>query len=217
MKKLAKFLLIGLLPFVGLAFSLESDESITIAEALRVDIEGFTGESTDVDEVDAAGDPIIGGAAAEDIGGDDGFFTFFALLETTGLLEQLAEPGPYTVFAPSNGAFEHFDKEYPGVLSDDLERLKLLLANHIVKGAYTVFELSDLDDSDLQTLGGAMLEVTLEIDGLEVNGVGLEPFDVNNTYANGIVHAIDGVILATKAGTALDDDLGEDSDSDDDD
>ena len=116
---------------------------------------------------------------------------FLEALSIAGLTDTLSSDEPYTVFMPTNNAFEAM----PGTQEEDLfnneERLREVLLNHIVKGRYSAANLSDGDQ--LTTLGGTTLNIEAE-DGKYVSGAGIIEGDL---YAeNGVIHVMNGVIVS---------------------
>jgi uncharacterized surface protein with fasciclin (FAS1) repeats len=126
------------------------------------------------------------------------FTVLLAALEAAEFDDILAERGPYTVFAPTDEAFMNMleatgsDAE---TLLSDTERLTEVLQYHIVPGEFQSFQLEALDGEALATLAyGTSLSVS-SADGVMVNDASVINADVQ--AANGIVHAIDTVLVPT--------------------
>lgn len=122
----------------------------------------------------------------------------FRALRVSGLTEQASGQGPYTVFAPTNEAFE----KLPAGTVDELwkpaskPKLVKLLAYHVVKGKYTADQLQD--GQKLKTVTGGTLTVGKQGDTVTItDGAGntatINQADVEAT--NGIVHSIDTVLM----------------------
>lgn len=110
---------------------------------------------------------------------------------TAGLAEALAEPGPFTFFAPTNAAFERVDPAELDALLNDNVRLARTMQYHVVADRVTVNDLARLGAA-LSTLGQSMT-VTVAADGrLLVNGA---PVLESIETANGIVHVLDGILI----------------------
>ncbi|MEZ5099209.1 MAG: fasciclin domain-containing protein [Thermoleophilia bacterium] len=127
-----------------------------------------------------------------DVATDAGSFsTLLAALDAAGLTETLGGEGPYTVFAPTDEAFAALPAGTVDGLLADPEALTALLLNHVVEGAIGPAELADL--TDVQTVGGATLQVAVEppetilVGGAPVAGAPAEA-------SNGLVYALGGVI-----------------------
>jgi uncharacterized surface protein with fasciclin (FAS1) repeats len=94
--------------------------------------------------------------------------SFATALEASGLAETLKSEGPYTVFAPTDAAFEKLDLGDPQpqgtaktpkeqLESADKDRLAAILKQHVVEGKVSLEQL--VDREELETLEGAKLEV----------------------------------------------------------
>ncbi len=122
----------------------------------------------------------------------------FRALRVSGLTEQASGKGPYTVFAPTN---EAFDKLPAGALNDLLKpaakaKLQKILAYHVVKGEYTADKLQD--GQKLKTVLGGTLTIGKQGDTLTItDGAGtsatISPEGAEAT--NGIIHSIDAVLM----------------------
>jgi uncharacterized surface protein with fasciclin (FAS1) repeats len=108
------------------------------------------------------------------------------------LVETLEEPGPYTVFAPTNAAFEALGKQTLNTLLEpaNKEELGEILTYHVVPGELTASELSN--GQKLKTVQGDSLTVRVADGGVTVNGATVAMADVE--ASNGIVHVIDEVL-----------------------
>lgn len=108
------------------------------------------------------------------------------------LVETLEEPGPFTVFAPTNEAFEALGDTLETLLEPaNQEELAEILAYHVVPGELTAAELSD--GQMLETVQGDSLEVAVSDGTVTVNGATVAAADVE--ASNGVVHVIDEVLL----------------------
>jgi uncharacterized surface protein with fasciclin (FAS1) repeats len=119
---------------------------------------------------------------------------FSALLqaaEAAGLVETLQEGGPFTVFAPTDGAFANLPEGALESLLDDPDALADILLYHVVPGEYTLAQLRDL--SRLETVQGAVLEITSTRQGLLIGGASILTADVR--ASNGIIHVLTQVLL----------------------
>lgn len=63
------------------------------------------------------------------------FSTLLAAVQAAGLVDTLAGEGPFTVFAPTNGAFEKIPQETLQGLLADKDALTAVLLRHVVPGA----------------------------------------------------------------------------------
>ncbi|NMM48415.1 fasciclin domain-containing protein [Marinigracilibium pacificum] len=128
--------------------------------------------------------------------GNDDFSILVSLLQRAGLVEAV-QNGEFTVFAPTNTAFENsgITTAVAEQLSD--EELTDILTYHVIGGfAFS----SNLSNGDITMLNGESL--TVDADNGTLQGannedpVGLTATDILGT--NGVIHVIDGVLLPPK-------------------
>jgi uncharacterized surface protein with fasciclin (FAS1) repeats len=124
------------------------------------------------------------------------FTTLVAALQTAGLDSVLNDPGDYTVFAPTNAAFDALLTDR-GITAADLlasPDLTNILLKHVVEGSVDSITAFTLNGTDVTTLNPDRETVKLEIDSDEftVDGAEVDEFDIRAT--NGIIHVIDAVI-----------------------
>lgn len=157
--------------------------------------------------------PMIGGAPMypsrsimDNLAQSPDHHTLVAALNVAGLAATLRQPGPFTIFAPTDSAF----RSLPAGLLDQLmapagqARLTALLNGHVVAGRLASTELGEQVErangmAELATLAGTKL--TARLNGA-VNLLLRDPaggfanisvYDVIN--ANGVTHVIDKVLL----------------------
>jgi len=117
--------------------------------------------------------------------------TLVEAVEAAGLVETLEEPGPYTVFAPTNEAFEALGNTLDTLLEPaNKEELAEILTYHVVPGELTASQLSD--GQQLKTVQGDSLEVKIDGEEVTINGATVVTPDVE--ASNGVVHVIDEVL-----------------------
>lgn len=122
----------------------------------------------------------------------DDFSTFAKALQAADLVNALKGNGPFTVFAPTNAAFEQLP---PGTLQNLLKpenktKLSGILTYHIVPGSRSGEKLKS---GKLKTLNGKELEIAVSGKEITVNKVKI--IQSNVIGANGIIHVVDAVIL----------------------
>ena len=122
-----------------------------------------------------------------------GSFTQLAdALGKAGLVEALKGKGPFTVFAPTDDAFDAFEQENPGILGK-LSKAELgdVLKYHVVSGAAVASK--DLkDDQVFVTLVGSPVLIDTT-GGVKVADAEVTTADV--VASNGVIHVIDKIIL----------------------
>ena len=120
----------------------------------------------------------------------ENFSTFAAGIKSAGLTDALSAKGPFTVFAPTNEAFAKLPPgAWDGLLKDSA-KLKAVLNYHVVSGHFIA---RDVKSGEVMTLQGSALTAAKAFGDLSVNGARVTRRDVVAT--NGIIHAIDAVIL----------------------
>jgi len=134
--------------------------------------------------------------------GNEDFRRLVTALEVTGLTSTLQGEGPFTVFAPTDEAFQTTLDELGlsmSDLTDNVDMLTAILTYHVVEGA--VFS-GDLTEGEVTTLNGAAVEISLA-DGVMVNDANVVTADLE--ASNGVIHVIDRVLLPPEdPGTIVD-------------
>jgi uncharacterized surface protein with fasciclin (FAS1) repeats len=130
--------------------------------------------------------------------------TLVAAVKAAGLVETLQGEGPFTVFAPTNTAFEALPEgTVPTLLKpENKAQLTTVLTYHVVPGkldAMTIQKTLEMKDKiTLKTVAGAKLTVMLK-DGMvkvmDENG-GVATVTIADVYqSNGVIHVVDKVLL----------------------
>ena len=171
MKVLRKWSLVAVALIAALALSACSKDSETAMET--------TPEETTVGTID---DVAVGAG---------NFTTLVAAVTAADLVETLSGEGPFTVFAPTDEAFAALPE---GVLDalllpENKALLAQILTYHVVSGKVMA---ADVTAGDVATVEGSniMLATT---SGVKVNDATVVAADVE--ASNGVIHAIDAVIL----------------------
>lgn len=121
---------------------------------------------------------------------EDDLTTFASAVRAAGLADALAAKGPFTVFAPTNEAFKKLSPGSYDALLNDAGKLKAVLNYHVVSG---YFMARDMKSGEVMTVQGTPLTVALSSSDVQLNGARITKADLAAT--NGVVHAIDAVIL----------------------
>lgn len=162
--------------------------------------------------VGAAMNPKVGGAPmladkpiAENASHAKNLTTLVAAVKAAGLVDTLASPGPFTVFAPVNSAFAKLPKGTVETLlkPENVDKLKAILTYHVVSGTLTASDLlAQVKDgggkAELKTVQGDTLVVKKAGKGLTVTDAKGDVAHVtiaNVMQSNGVVHVIDTVLL----------------------
>jgi transforming growth factor-beta-induced protein len=155
----------------------------------------FTFSSCDKDDdLDPVEDPksIVDIAAS-----NSSFSTLVAALTKADLVTTLQGNGPFTVFAPTNEAFDALLADLGAASLDDLsaEALTPILLYHVVSGKVLS---SDLSNGYVGTLssGPGQTKVSLQVEtaGIVLNG-NSEVTSADIIGSNGVIHVIDKVLL----------------------
>lgn len=120
------------------------------------------------------------------------FSTLLTAVKEAGLAETLAGKGPFTVFAPTNEAFEKLGKEKLEAVLKDKELLKKILLGHAVVGKAVMAK--DVVGMDGKEVNGFMIKV----DGKTVMIGEAKVTKVDIKASNGVIHVIDTVLVPTK-------------------
>uniref|UniRef100_A0A7N8X2P5 Periostin, osteoblast specific factor a n=1 Tax=Mastacembelus armatus TaxID=205130 RepID=A0A7N8X2P5_9TELE len=123
---------------------------------------------------------------------DGRFKMFLSLMEIAGLTDLLKQEGSYTIFAPTDDAFEGLSKEDLSLLKSDLNVLRTILLYHFSNGIFINGGLEGGVVNLLKTLQGNNLEVMSVNNSVHVNSVGVPNSDLMAT--NGVVHVVKNVL-----------------------
>ena len=127
--------------------------------------------------------------------------TLVSAVKAGGLVETLKGAGPFTVFAPTNAAF---DKLPAGtvttlVLPENKQKLSTILTYHVVPGRLTAADLQD--GQKLTTVEGEMLTVMKKGGSVmlqDAKGGMATVTTADVISSNGVTHVIDTVLMPTK-------------------
>lgn len=191
-KTLLKKLQIGLISLSTLALLAACGTTDDLEDpALDEDpaVEEPADEGDDVVEEEATDDAEDIVAVAQ---GNPDFSILVSALQEAGLVETLQGEGPFTVFAPTDAAFDKLLDDL-GISAEELlaqEDLEKVLTNHVVSGKVMADDLSD--GQVAESLNSEELTFDLSEDPT-VNGARIVMTDVE--ASNGIIHAIDNVLV----------------------
>jgi uncharacterized surface protein with fasciclin (FAS1) repeats len=121
--------------------------------------------------------------------GNPDFSTLVAAVTAAGLVEALSSPGPFTVFAPLNSAFEKLPPGTVTTLVQNPPQLGRILKYHVVSGKFMKADLVGV--KEMMPLEGTVIR--MDFGKNEVKNATVVMADVE--ASNGVIHVIDGVIL----------------------
>ncbi|MBZ6377742.1 hypothetical protein B5C34_03370 [Pacificimonas flava] len=125
--------------------------------------------------------------------GNDMFGTLVAAVTAADLADTLSGPGPYTVFAPTDAAFEKLPAGTVEMLlqPENKDKLTEILTYHVVPGSYMA---ADLQGKTMMAPTAAGAELSIDAtDGVSVNDASVVKADVK--ASNGVIHVIDTVLM----------------------
>ena len=119
--------------------------------------------------------------------------TLVTAVKAAGLVDTLSGAGPFTVFAPTNDAFNKLPAGTVASLVKPESKAKLtkILTYHVVSGRYTANDLTD--GQQLKTVEGEMLTIKKNGNQIMVNGATVQTADVISS--NGVTFVIDTVLM----------------------
>lgn len=123
------------------------------------------------------------------------YTTFVSWLEETGLAARLQEPGPYTVFALSNDAINSTPQAIIDRIVSDPEFKTAVMETHITLGEYDLNDLENAAEGAISSLQGEPYSIHVTATGLRINDVRFVSTRLDDLYANGIINAVQRVIL----------------------
>lgn len=121
----------------------------------------------------------------------DSFDTLVKAVQEAGLADTLANGGPYTIFAPTDAAFNELPN---GALEfllrpENQDLLRQVLTYHVVPGEITA---SELNTGKVDTLNGG-LSVRVAEDRVIINNGSV--VNANIQASNGVIHAVNRVMM----------------------
>lgn len=124
--------------------------------------------------------------------GNADFSTLVAAVKAAGLAETLSGTGPFTVFAPTNAAFDKLPAgTVEGLLKpENKAKLAAILTYHVVPGKVLA---ADVKTMKAKTVQGGELDIVVKNGGVTVDGAKVVKTDI--VGSNGVIHVIDTVVM----------------------
>ena len=131
--------------------------------------------------------------------------TLVAAVKAADLVTILQSEGPFTVFAPTNAAFDKLPKGTVEslLMTENKEKLQSVLTYHVLAGKFSSQDLlkaikKGKGKTELKTVQGNVLKFMLSGDSIKIidtngNMSTITIADVNQS--NGVIHVIDTVVL----------------------
>lgn len=159
-----------------------------------------------------AENPMVGGAPmyaekniVENAVNSADHTTLVTAVQAAGLVETLSGPGPFTVFAPTNAAFEKLPAGTVETLlkPENKDQLTKILTCHVVAADAMSEAIRKMVDDDggthsVQTVGGCTFNVRHDGDTISIedeNGGVANVTIADVDQSNGVIHVIDAVLL----------------------
>lgn len=136
-------------------------------------------------DTDGAKDIVDTAVAAGD------FDTLVVAVKAAELVDTLKGSGPFTVFAPTDKAFEKVPKDQLEALLKDKEKLQGVLTYHVVPGKVMAADVVKLKSA--KTVQGEPVQINVQDGKVKVNGANVVKADI--ACSNGVIHVIDAVLL----------------------
>jgi len=145
----------------------------------------------EIDNFNSAISEASAGTVVQIAASNPDFSILVEAVTKAGLAGALSAEGPFTVFAPTNEAFNALFKQLGvgGVKDLTAEQLTPILTYHVVSGKVMS---TDLKNSSVATLNGQKIKIDLS-SGVKINESKVTTADIAGT--NGVVHVIDRVLL----------------------
>ncbi|MEZ0314682.1 MAG: fasciclin domain-containing protein [Myxococcota bacterium] len=122
------------------------------------------------------------------------FNTLAKALGNADLVATLKGAGPFTVFAPTDQAFEKIPKADLEALMQDKNKLKDVLLHHVITGKVMAADVGKMQDgAKVATVGGRDFVLGRNNGNITVDKALLTKFDIS--ASNGVIHVLDTVIL----------------------
>lgn len=154
---------------------------------------------------EASGDMSADRTIVENAAASQDLETLVAAVRAAGLDSTLSGEGPFTVFAPTDAAFEKLPAGTVDALLQPANKnvLTAVLAYHVVPGRITAADLARQIEAGggkaaLSTVQGAQLTATSGPDGVTVTdtqGNASRVTAADMTQKNGVIHVVDAVLL----------------------
>ena len=126
--------------------------------------------------------------------GSDDHNTLETAVIAAGLVDALSGEGPFTVFAPTDAAFDALPEGTLDAVLADMDLLTSILTHHVASGSVMSTDLSD--GMMVTTLNGTELMVSISDNGVMIDNAMVTVADI--IAGNGIVHVIDAVLLPSE-------------------
>ena len=131
--------------------------------------------------------------------------TLVAAVKAADLVDVLSSEGPFTVFAPTNAAFDKLPKGTVEtlIMPENKEKLQTILKYHVVEGKCSAEDISKLikegkGKATIETVSGGSLTAWMKGKNIyltDENGNSAKVTIADVNQSNGVIHVLDAVLL----------------------
>ena len=127
------------------------------------------------------------------------FNTLATALQAAGLVDTLKGPGPFTVFAPTDAAFNRLPAgKLDGLLKPEhKEELATLVKGHVINGRKSAADIGLW--KSVKTFNGQSSPIVMTDGSPSIDGANVTEPDMSSS--NGMMHGIDKVLLPAASAT----------------
>ncbi|BDI20396.1 hypothetical protein ANSO36C_61980 [Nostoc cf. commune SO-36] len=119
------------------------------------------------------------------------FNTLIKAVKAVNLIETLKNPGSFTLFAPTDEAFDNLPEGTLDSLLQDIPKLQKIVAYHVASGDVRSDDLAQINEA--QTLEGSIVAIESADGKFKVNDANIVKTDILTD--NGVIHIIDAVLM----------------------
>ena len=188
-----------------LSIVLASSAALALAACGEPAEDTATDDTMAADTMTTADAETTGGTIVEVAQGNPDFSTLVSAVTAAGLGETLSGEGPYTVFAPTNSAFEKLpDGTVEDLTTNNTEQLGSILTYHVVEGSVDAATLTQAiadageEGYTINTVNGGTLTAMMDGENVVLTDAAGNRATVTQTdvaASNGTIHAIDTVLM----------------------
>ncbi|MDC6350293.1 fasciclin domain-containing protein [Zeaxanthinibacter sp. PT1] len=131
--------------------------------------------------------------------------TLVAAVKAADLVETLQGPGPFTVFAPTNNAFDKLPEGTVATLLEAENKAKLqgVLTYHVLAGKFSAADIvaaikKGMGKAEFTTVNGGKISAMLKGENVvlkDANGNTAKVTIADVNQSNGVIHVVDAVVL----------------------
>lgn len=128
---------------------------------------------------------------------NDNYSSLKEAVDLAGLRSTLEGPGPFTIFAPDNDAFNAFfasSADFNELSDVPVTTLQSLLLYHVLGTEVTSSALANGYVKTAANNGSNSLDAYISADDTTINGIALDATALDIEVDNGVIHAVEGVL-----------------------